>query len=61
MYLIRFSKQANKDKKRLKRVGLDEKAKELMNIMAENPFQNPSPYERMVRNLSSYYSRRINL
>lgn len=38
MYLIRFSKQANKDKKRLKRVGLDEKAKELMNIMAENPF-----------------------
>ncbi len=61
MYLIRFSKQADKDKKRLKGAGLDKKAKELLNIMAENPFKNPPQYEGLVGNLSGYYSRRINL
>lgn len=61
MYLIRFSKQADKDKKRLKEAGLDKRAKELLNIMRENPFQNPPPYEGLVGNLSGYYSRRINL
>lgn len=61
MYLIRFSKQADKDKKRLKEAGLDKKTKELLNIIAGNPFQNPPPYEGLVGNLSGYYSRRINL
>lgn len=61
MYLIRFSKQADKDKKLLKRAGLDKKAKALLNIIAENPFQSPPPYEGLVGNLSGYYSRRINL
>lgn len=61
MYLIRFSKQADKDKKLLKGAGLDKKAKELLNIIAKNPFQNPPPYEGLVGNLSGYYSRRINL
>lgn len=61
MYLIRFSKQADKDKKRLKEAGLDKRAKELLNIMRKNPFQNPPPYEGLVGNLSGYYSRRINL
>lgn len=61
MYLIRFSKQADKDKKLLKGTGLHKKAKELLNIMAENPFQNPSPYEGLVGNLNGYYSRRTNL
>ena len=41
MYLIRFSKQADKDKKLLKGAGLDRKAKDLLNIIAINPFQNP--------------------
>lgn len=61
MYLIRFSRQADKDKKLLKRAGLDSKAKNLLNIMMENPFQNPPPYEGLVGNLSGYYSRRINI
>lgn len=61
MYIIRFSKQADKDKKLLKGAGLDGKAKVLLNIIAENPFQNPSPYEGLVGNLNGYYSRRINL
>ena len=61
MYIIRFSKQADKDKKLLKGAGLDIKAKKLLNIIAENPFQNPPPYEGLVGNLSGYYSRRINI
>lgn len=61
MYLIRFSKMAEKDKKLLKGAGLERKAKDLLNIIAINPFQNPPPYEGVVGNLSGYYSRRINL
>lgn len=61
MYIIRFSKQADKDKKLLKRAGLDLKAKKLLNVIAENPFQSPPPYEGLVGNLSGYYSRRINI
>jgi len=61
MYLIKFSKQADKDKKLLKEAGLERKAKELLNIIVKNPFQNPPPYEGLVGNLEGYYSRRINL
>lgn len=61
MYIIRFSKQADKDKKLLKGAGLDIKAKNLLYIIAENPFQNPPPYEGLAGNLNGYYSRRINL
>lgn len=61
MYLVRFSKQAEKDKKLLKGAGLERKAKELLNVIAENPFKNPPPYEGLVGNLQGFYSRRINL
>ena len=61
MYIIRFSKQADKDKKLLKRAGLELKAKKLLSVIAENPFQNPPPYEGLIGNLSGYYSRRINI
>jgi len=61
MYLIRFSKQADKDKKMLKEAGFEQKAKDLLNIIMVNPFQNPPPYEGLVGNLSGYYSRRINI
>ena len=61
MYIIRFSKQADKDKKLLKGVGLVSKAKKLLDIITENPFRNPPPYEGLVGNLSGYYSRRINI
>lgn len=61
MYIIRFGKQADKDKKLLKGAGLEGKAKNLLHVIAENPFQNPPPYEGLVGNLNGYYSRRINL
>lgn len=61
MYLIVFTKQADKDKKLLKNAGLKQKAQELLNIIAVNPFQEPPSYEKLLGGLSSYYSRRINL
>ena len=61
MYIIRFSKQADKDKKLLKGAGIVSKAKKLLDVIAENPFQNPPPYEGLVGNLNGYYSRRINI
>lgn len=61
MYLVRFSKQADKDKKMLKGAGLEKKAKELLNIVANNPFKMPPPYEALLGNLNGFYSRRINI
>lgn len=61
MYLIKFSKMAEKDKKMLKRAGLEKKAKKLLNILAQNPFQTPPPYEKLLGNLEGNYSRRINI
>ena len=61
MYLIKFSKAAEKDKKELKRAGLEKKAKELLNIIRENPYQIPPSYEKLVGNLEGNYSRRISI
>lgn len=61
MYRIVYDKQAIKDIKNLKSVRLDEKAKRLIEVIRENPFQNPPPYEVLVGNLQGVYSRRINI
>lgn len=61
MYLLAFSKDAEKDKKRLREAGLDGNAKRLLRILSENPFQNPPPYEKLVGDLRGMYSRRINV
>lgn len=60
-YQVRFSKQAQKDKKLIKGAGLEGKARELIRIVSEDPFRNPPPYEKLVGNLAGSYSRRINL
>lgn len=61
MYRILFDKQAAKDAKRLKSVRLDSKAKKLIEVLREDPFQNLPPYEGLVGNLEGLYSRRINI
>ena len=43
-YVIKFSSYAEKDKKKLKQAGLEDKARKLLKIISENPFQNPPPY-----------------
>ena len=61
MYRIIYTKQAVKDIKNLKACGLDKKAKELIEIMKKNSFQNPPSCEKLVGNLQGYCSRRINI
>ena len=61
MYRIVYEKQAAKDIKNLKSAGLDRKAKELIEVIRNNPFQDPPPYEGLVGNLQGYFSRRINI
>jgi len=56
-----YTKQAQKDAKKLAASNLKGKAEELLEILKENPFQNPPPYEKLVGDLSGAYSRRINI
>ncbi|OGW63035.1 MAG: toxin of toxin-antitoxin system [Nitrospirae bacterium RBG_16_64_22] len=56
-----YTKQAQKDAKRIKAGGLKEKAQTLLGILERNPFQNPPPYEKLVGDLAGAYSRRINI
>ncbi|KIM06355.1 MAG: toxin of toxin-antitoxin system [Sulfurovum sp. FS08-3] len=60
-YKILYSKFALKDAKKLVGANLSDKAKELIEIIKKNPFQNPPPYEKLVGNLYGSYSRRINI
>jgi len=56
-----YTKQAQKDAKKLSASGLKKKAQELLEVIKENPYQNPPPYEKLVGDLSGAYSRRINI
>ena len=56
-----YTKQAQKDAKKLSSAGLKDKAKYLINILKENPYKNPPPYEKLIGDLSGSYSRRINI
>ncbi len=58
---IFFTKNAEKDKLKLKASGLEKKAKTLLILLSENPFKNPPSYEKLVGDLDGYYSRRINI
>ena len=61
MRKVVFTKQAQKDAKKLKSCNLDKKAKELIKILEVNPFQTPPPVEALRGNLKGAYSRRINI
>ena len=56
-----YTRHAQKDAKKLSAAGLKPKAQQLLDILAENPFQNPPPYEKLVGDLAGAYSRRINI
>ena len=58
---IVFAKHAVKDAKKLAASGLKPKAQELLAVLANDPFQNPPPYEKLVGDLAGAYSRRINI
>ena len=61
MWVVLFTKNAEKDKPKLKAAGLEKKAKSLLILLSENPFQAPPSYEKLVGDLNGYYSRRINI
>ena len=61
MWEILFTKNAEKDKRLLKQAGIDRRAKKLLDVLSNNPFQNPPSYENLIGDLDGYYSRRINV
>lgn len=61
MWRVVFTKQAQKDAKRLASSGLKGNAERLLAVIGKNPFQNPPPYESLVGNLRGAISRRINI
>lgn len=56
-----YTKQAQKDAKKLFAVGLRPKAETILEILAKNPFQISPPFEKLVGDLKGAYSRRINI
>lgn len=56
-----YMKQAQKDAKKLKGTPLAAKAKKLLALLAEDPFQVPPPFEKLLGDLEGAYSRRINI
>lgn len=58
---IVYTKQANKDAKKIAAAGLRPKVELLLTILHQNPYQNPPPYEKLVGDLAGAYSRRINV
>lgn len=58
---IVFTKQAQKDAKRLAVAGLRSRAEELLDLLSKNPYQNPPSYEKLLGDLAGAYSRRINI
>ena len=58
---LAFTKQAQKDARKLKTSNLKPQAEKLLQLLRENPFQNPPPCEKLVGDLAGAYSRRINI
>ena len=61
MWRIVFTKQAQKDAKKLAAAGLKSKAEKLLDILRENSYNTPPTYEKVLGDLSGAYSRRINI
>jgi Txe/YoeB family toxin of toxin-antitoxin system len=56
-----FTKQAQKDARKIARAGLRDKAQELLDLIRADPRQSPPPFEKLVGDLARAYSRRINI
>jgi len=61
MWVLHFTKQAQKDARKLASSGLKPKAQDLLAIVELDPWQNPPPYQKLVGDLAGAYSRRINI
>jgi len=61
MWRVVFTKQARKDAKKLASAGLRQKTEALLDILRENPYRTPPPFEKLIGDLAGAYSRRINI
>ena len=61
MYKLIYTRQAQKDAKKLASSGLKKNAFKILEIIEKGPFQNPPSYEKLLGDLSGAYSRRINI
>ena len=61
MWRVVFTKQARKDAKKLPAINLRSQAEKLIEILRNNPYQTPPPFEKLLGDLSEAYSRRINI
>ena len=61
MWQLVYTKQAQKDSKKIASAGLRERVERLLEVLTRNPFQNPPPYERLLGDLEGAYSRRITI
>ncbi len=60
-WLLVYTKQAKKDAKRLSHSGLKPQAERVLDILREDPYRTPPPYEKLVGDLTGACSRRINI
>ena len=58
---IVYTRQAQKDAKKIATADLKPKAEKLLEILSKNPFQTPPPFEKLIGDLSGAYSRRITI
>ena len=56
-----YTKQAQKDAKKLAAAGLKTKAQELLELLTEDPFRTPPAFEKLIGDLKGAFSRRINI
>jgi len=61
MWTLYYTKQAQKDARKLASSGLKTKAQQLLTILKSDPWQTPPPFEKLVGDLTGAYSRRINI
>ena len=61
MYAVVYTRRAVKDIEKIKSAKLSDNAKRLIDLIKNNPYQNPPPYEKLVGDLQGAYSRRINI
>ena len=58
---IVYTRQAQKDARKIPAANLQSQTQRLLDIIAKNPFQSPPPYEKLMGDLAGAYSRRINI
>ncbi len=61
MWEVLLTSNAEKEIKLIKRAGLKNKVRSLLELLGENPYQNPPSYEKLIGDLKGFYSRRINI